>query len=151
MLRLTDERPGEKISEQRKFRRLKYLIASVAATVLASSAHAALNTQNYVGSSFQGLDEDSSVMTSSTTPTDTDVKYGSKGVFLYVSSTTPSAIVNIQRRNSKGVVLVSETLAVGSGVSRTYLPPIPFYDIKVSPTGGLTGSNTLHINVQQPR
>lgn len=90
-------------------------------------------------------------MNSSTTPTDTDVQVGAKGVFLYLSATTPSATAQIQLRSSKQVVLISETVSVTGVISRTYLTPIPFYDIKVSPTGGLTGTNTLHINIQQPK
>lgn len=68
-----------------------------------------------------------------------------------MSSTNPSATANIQQRTSKGVVLISETVTVGAGISRTYLPSLPNLDIKVSPTGGLTGTNTLHINVQQAK
>jgi len=90
-------------------------------------------------------------MTSGTTPTDTDVKVGSKGVFLFISSTAPSPTAIIQLRDSKGVILISESVTVSGTISRTYLTPIPFFDVKVSPTGGLTGSNTMHINVQQPK
>jgi hypothetical protein len=91
----------------------------LAAALLASSQVHALTTQNYIGSSFQGVNESFSVMTSATTPTDTDIQVGAKGVFLYLSSTTPSATANIQQRNSKGVVLASETVRVGAGISRT--------------------------------
>ena len=107
-------------------------------------------TQNYYPNAYRGVTEKSSVMTSATTPHDVDIEIGTTGVFLYITSTTPSATVNIQQRNSKGVVLISETATFG-GTSRTYLPPLPNYDLKVSPTGGLTGSNTLHINVQQTK
>jgi len=130
---------------------LKSAIVIAVLLVVASSAHAALTTQNYVGSSFQGLDEDASVMTSSTTPSDVDVKVGAKGVFLYISSSAPSPTVNVQLRNKKGVILISETVTVIGVVSRSYYSPIPFADIKVSPTGNLPGSHTLHINVQQPK
>jgi hypothetical protein len=129
---------------------LKTLITFAALLSFAASAHA-LTTQNYIGGSFQGLDENQSVMTSGTTPQDVDVQIGAKGVFLYISSTAASPTANIQLRSSKGVILISETVTVIGVVSRTYLPPIPFYDVKVSPTGGLTGTNTLHINIQQPK
>lgn len=119
-------------------------------SLLATSSFA-VDTQNYFPSAYRGVSEEDSVMTSATTPQSVPVEYGTKGITTYITSTTPSATVNIQKRNSKGVVLASETVTVGGGISRTDLPPIPFYDIKVSPTGGLTGTNTLHINIQQAK
>ena len=129
---------------------MKIFIALAVLLSCAGTAQA-LTTQNYIGGSFQGLDEDASVMTSGTTPQDVDVHIGAKGVFLYVSSTAASPTANIQLRSSDGVILISETVSVIGVISRTYLPPIPFYDVKVSPTGGLTGTNTMHINIQQPK
>lgn len=129
----------------------KTLLATTAFALVALAM--AANAQNYV----QAGDTEQSMkvgqITSATTLSPTAINIGGDDISVLVSASAANISATVQKLDRKGNVLESVDLGSnGTGyVSKTYLDPFNFAQLRISPTGPMSGSQKLFVEIVQPR